>query len=84
MGRYYIETDPQFRTDTKGKTSWPRTVREQRALVQKNGFLVFTNMTVRSVTPNANKQITQIHLFEVFYFDKLNIWLYVPYMTSPS
>ena len=80
MGRYYIETDPQFRTDTKGKTSWPRTVREQRALVQKNGFLVFTNMTVRSVTPNANKQITQIHRFCVYEaFEKMG-WLYVPFM----
>lgn len=80
MGRYYIETDPQFRTDTKGKTSWPRTVREQRALVQKNGSLVFTNMTVRSVAPNANKQITQIHRFCVYEaFEKMG-WLYVPFM----
>lgn len=80
MGRYYIETDPQFRTDTKGKTSWPRTVREQRALVQKNGSLVFTNMTVRSVTPSANKQITQIHRFCVYEaFEKMG-WLYVPFM----
>lgn len=80
MGRYYIETDPQFRTDTKGKTSWPRTVREQRALVQKNASLVFTNMTVRSVTPNANKQITQIHRFCVYEaFEKMG-WLYVPFM----
>lgn len=80
MGRYYIETDPQFRTDTKGKTSWPCTVREQRALVQKNGSLVFTNMTVRSVTPNANKQITQIHRFCVYEaFEKMG-WLYVPFM----
>ncbi len=80
MGRYYIETDPQFRTDTKGKTSWPRTVREQIALVQKNGSLVFTNMTVRSVTPNANKQITQIHRFCVYEaFEKMG-WLYVPFM----
>ena len=59
-GRYYIETDPRFKTDTKGNASWPRTVREQRALVQKNGSLIFTNMTVRSVTPNADKKITQI------------------------
>lgn len=80
MGRYYIETDPQFRTDTKGKASWPRTVREQIALVQKNGSLVFTNMTVRSVTPNANKQITQIHRFCVYEaFEKMG-WLYVPFM----
>ena len=78
-GRYYIESDPEYKTGTKGNTSWPRTVREQRALVQKNGSLVFTNMTVRSVTPNADKQITQIHRFCVYEaFDKLG-WLYVPF-----
>ena len=79
-GRYYIETDPQYRTDTKGKASWPKTVREQRALVQKNGSLVFANMTVRFVTPNANKQITQIHRYCVYEaFEKMG-WLYVPFM----
>lgn len=79
-GRYYIETDPQFRTDTKGNASWAKTVREQRALVQKNGSLVFTNMTVRFVTPNANKQITQIHRYCVYEaFEKMG-WLYVPFM----
>ena len=79
-GRYYIETDPKFKTDTKGNASWARTVREQRALVQKNGSLIFTNMTVRSVTPNADKKITQIHRYCVYEaFDKMG-WLYVPYM----
>ena len=62
-GRYYVETDPRYKTDTKGRASWPRTVREQRALVQKNGSLIFTNMTVRSNTPNADKKITQIHKY---------------------
>ena len=84
IGRYYIETDPQFRTDTKGNASWPRTVREQRALVQKNGSLIFTNMTVRSVSPNANKQITQIHRYCVYEaFEKMG-WLYVPFMPDKS
>lgn len=79
-GRYYIESDPQFRTDTKGNASWPKTVREQKPLVQKNGSLIFTQMTVRSVTPNANKLITQIHRYCVYEaFDKLG-WLYVPNM----
>lgn len=79
-GRYYIETDPQYKTDTKGRTSWPKTVKEQRALVQKNGSLIFTNMTVRSSTPNANKEITQIHKFCVYEaFEKMG-WLYVPFM----
>lgn len=79
-GRYYIETDPRYKTDTKGRTSWPRTVREQRALMQKNGSLIFTNMTVRSNTPNADKKITQIHKYCVYEaFEKMG-WLYVPYM----
>ena len=79
-GRYYMETDPQYRTDTKGNANWPRTVKEQIALIQKNGSLIFTNMTIRSVTPNANKQITQIHRYCVYEaFDKMG-WLYVPFM----
>lgn len=79
-GRYYIETDPQYKTDTKGRTSWPKTVKEQRALVQKNGSLIFTNMTIRSSTPNANKEITQIHRYCVYEaFEKMG-WLYVPFM----
>lgn len=79
-GRYYMETDPRYKTDTKGRTSWPRTLREQRALIQKNGSLVFTKMTVRSDTPNADKKITQIHKYCVYEaFEKMG-WLYVPYM----
>lgn len=79
-GRYYVETDPQYKTDTKGHANWPRTVREQLALIQKNGSMIFTQMTVRSVTPNADKEITQIHQLCVYEaFDKLG-WLYVPYM----
>lgn len=79
-GRYYMETDPQYKTDTKGKASWSRTTREQRGFIQRNGSLVFTNLTVRSATPNANKHITQIHRYCVYEaFDKMG-WLYVPYM----
>ena len=78
-GRYYIETDPVYVTATKGNTSWPRTIKEQLGLMQKNGSLIYTQMTVRSVTPNADKQITQIHRFCVYEaFDKLG-WLYVPF-----
>lgn len=79
-GQYYMETDPIYKTDTKGKTSWPRTVREQMALIQKNGSLIFTNRTIRTTAPNQNKQITQIHRYCVYEaFDKLGT-VYVPYM----
>lgn len=78
--RYYVETDPRYKTDTKGRTSWSRTIREQRALVQKNGSLIYTNMTVRSSSPNAVKEITQIHRYCVYEaFEKIG-WLYVPFM----
>lgn len=80
VGRYYVETDPHYKTDTKGRTSWSRTVKEQRGLMQKNGSLIFTNFTVRSSTPNINKEITQIHRYCVYEaFEKLG-WLYVPFM----
>ena len=53
---------------------------DRRGLEKKNGSLVFTQMTVRAVTPNANKQITQIHRYCVYEaFEKMG-WLYVPYM----
>lgn len=78
--RYIVETDPQYFTDTKGRISWPRTVKDQMALIQRNGSLVFTKMTVRSTTPNDNKEITQIHKYCVYEaFEKMG-WLYVPYM----
>ena len=78
--RYYVETDRKFKTDVKGYASWLRTAREQRALVQRNGSLIFTSMTVRAVTPDVNKKITQIHRYCVYEaFDKMG-WLYVPHM----
>ena len=79
-GRYYTETEHRFKTDTKGNASWSRTLKEQRSFVQKNGALIFTKMTVRSINPNTNKKITQIHRYCVYEaFEKLG-WLYVPYM----
>ena len=62
-GHYYIETEAQYTTATKGTPHWPRTFKDQMGLVQKNGSIIFTEMTVRKQTPNANKKITQIHQY---------------------
>ena len=83
-GKYYIETDPVFRTSPTGNQHWPRTFRNQTPLVQQspNGVssLIYIDFTVRSSTPNDNKTITQINRFCVYEaFLKLG-WLYVPYM----
>lgn len=79
-GQYYIETDPIYKTDTKGRISWSKTLKKQSAMIQKNGSLIFTNMIVRSNTPNIDKKITQIHRYCVYEaFDKIGI-IYIPYM----
>ena len=82
-GKYYIETEPTYKTSSKGNQDWSQTFRKQTPIVQqKNGIsnLIFTDFTVRSVTPNDQKLITQINRFCVYEaFQRLG-WLYVPYM----
>jgi len=82
-GNYYVETDPVYKTGVSGKQDWSRTIRNQVPFVQqKDGVssLIYTTFTIRTVTPNAAKQITQINRFCVYEaFRKLG-WLYVPYM----
>lgn len=62
-GHYYIETETHFTTAIEGVSNWPRTFRNQMGLAQKNGSIIFTQMTVRKQTPNAYKKITQIHQY---------------------
>lgn len=62
-GHYYVETEARYATATKGNPDWPRTFKDQLGLVQRNGSIIFTQMTVRQQTPNANKKITQIHQY---------------------
>lgn len=82
-GQYYIETDPSYITSARGNANWPKTFRNQTPLIQQKGnvsSLIFTQFTVRSVTPNYTKLITQINRFCVYEsFEKLG-WLYVPTM----
>lgn len=83
-GKYYIETDPVFKTGTRGRTDWGRTFKKQRPLPQENGSLIFTEHIVRTSTPNENKLITDIHKYCVYEsFDKLG-WLYMPNMPEKS
>ena len=82
-GKYYTEVDPIYKTSTKGRQNWARTVRNQVPLVQQNNGVsnfIYTEFTVRDVTPNDTKQITQINRFCVYEAFKKLGWLYVPYM----
>ncbi len=75
-GRYYIESEPNYKVGANGQISWARTLRTQKGFV-KNGSLIFSKTVARHLNPNADKQITQIHKFCVHEaFDKLG-WLYI-------
>lgn len=82
-GNYYIETDPIYKTSTAGKQDWAKTVRNQVPLVQKKGEVssfIYTEFTVRAITPNNSKQITQINRFCVYEAFKKLGWMYIPDM----
>ena len=82
-GKYYVETDTTYKTAATGSQDWPRTIRNQMPLVQRKGDVssfIFTSFTVRSVTPNDTKLITQINRYCVYEAFKKLGWLYVPYM----
>lgn len=75
-GKYYVESDHEYKVGANGQISWSRTVKSQKGIV-KNGILIFTNTVARYLTPNFNKKITQIHKFCIYEaFDKLG-WLYI-------
>lgn len=85
-GKYYVETEPAYRTAAGGKQDWARTLRKQTPLIQQkdgvNSF-IYTRFTVRTSAPNDTKQITQINRFCVYEaFQKIG-WLYVPYLPEP-
>lgn len=75
-GRYYIESEPEYKVGASGQISWARTIESQTGFIKNNG-LIFTKTVARHFNPNSNKHITQIHKFCVHEaFDKLG-WLYV-------
>ena len=81
---YYIENDPVYKTRDKGKINWPRTIKNQRPLLQENDngsySPIYTSFTVRDSTPNDNKEITRIHQHCVYEsFDKLG-WIFFNYV----
>jgi hypothetical protein len=83
---YYVETDPTYKTSTRGKIDWARTVRKQTPIIQKTeeGLVsfVYTNFTVRSSTPDNNKLITHINRYCVYKaFEKFG-WLYGSFLPN--
>lgn len=49
-GRYYIESEPEYKIGVTGKISWSRTIKNQLGLFQ-NGNLIFTKTVARHLNP---------------------------------
>ena len=82
---YYIERDPIFKTDTKGKIDWSRTIKKQKPLLQKNKdgvsySPIYTQFTVRRSNPNENKEITLINKHCVYEAFKKLGWLFTSHV----
>lgn len=63
---YYREKETVYRTDTRGKINWKRTISQKTALVQKNNSVcnpVYTDFVVRRNRPEENNILTEIHKF---------------------
>jgi hypothetical protein len=71
---YYTDTEIQYRTDTKGKINWKKTIKNIKPIVQDNNVL-FTKFIVRNNHLNSDNIITKIHEWCVFEaFEKFG-WL---------
>lgn len=67
---YYMETDPIYKTQSRGKIHWSKTIKNQMPFLKKNTQSkyrpIYTQFTVRKSAPNDDKEITRINQFCVY------------------
>ena len=74
-GHYYVETEKRYKTDTKGKINWPKTIKKQRSFIIE-GSPIYSHFEIEYKNPSKNQLITIINKFCVFHaFQRLG-WLY--------
>lgn len=73
---YYKENKSVYKTGTTGTINWPRTFKSQNPILQQNGSFVYTQMSVRTLTPQENNLITKIHKYCVYESINKIGWLY--------
>jgi hypothetical protein len=77
---YYTENETRYKSDTRGKINWKRTIKNIKPIVQEDGDFIYIKFVVRENTINENEQITKIHEYCVYEaFQKLG-WLFTPFM----
>lgn len=81
-GNYYKVTETKYKSDTKGKIDWKKTIEKEKAFI-KNDYPIYTNFQVKYQNPLENELITLIHKFCVYQaFQQLG-WLYT-YQIIPN
>lgn len=74
---YYKEREVQFKTETRGKIDWNRTIKSQTPYLQNNNAF-YLKFTTRKNPVNENELITLIHEYCVYEsFCKMG-WLFTP------
>jgi hypothetical protein len=75
---YYTDTEIQYRTDSKGKINWKKTIKNIKPIVQDDSVL-FTKFIVRNNHLNSDNIISKIHEWCVFEaFEKFG-WLWTSF-----
>jgi hypothetical protein len=75
---YYTDTEIQYRTDSKGKINWKKTIKNIKPNTQDNSVL-FAKFIVRNNHLNSDNIISKIHEWCVFEaFEKFG-WLWTNY-----
>lgn len=78
---YYKEREVQFKTETRGKIDWNRTIKRQKPYMQDNNVF-YLQFTTRKNPLNENELITLIHECCVYEsFSKLG-WLFTSALPS--
>lgn len=84
FGHYYTESEPSYKTETRGKTDWNKTIKRNKPEII-DGSPIYLERTVRVSRPNENNLITLIHRWCVYLAFYHLGWFYsVPVPQKPE
>ena len=63
---YYVEKEKVFQKASRGNIDWKRTVRDNRVIVHEDCSPIYTEFTVKKMTPNNDGKIRHINEYCVY------------------
>lgn len=78
-GKYFCESQKSYTINGSGKINWNKTIKTQKAYLQKDGTVVYPKMVTRLSFDNYNEIITRIHKYCVYESFRIIGWLYTPF-----